>query len=75
MLHDKRLHYCLLFLTQREWAKEDGQSRTTDKYNSRKQNVKMVVNILINNKELFTINTQYISYAKIYARIEEETVS
>lgn len=74
MLHDKRLHYYFLFLMQREWAKEDGQSRTTDKYNSRKQDVKMVVNILINNKELFTINTQYISYAKIYARIEEETV-
>lgn len=35
----------------------------------------MVVNILINNKELFTVNTQHISYADIYTRIEEETVS
>lgn len=75
MLHDKRLHYCFLSLTRREWAEEDAQSRITDKYNSRKQYVKMVVNILINNKELFTVNTQYINYAKIYARIEEETVS
>lgn len=75
MLHDKRLHYSFLFLTQREWAEEDGQRRITEKYNSRKQDVKMVVNILINNKELFTVNTQYISYAYIYARIEKETVS
>lgn len=75
LLHDKRLHYCFLFQTQREWAEGDAQSRITDKYNSRKRDVKMVVNILINNKELFTVNTQCINYAKIYARVEEETVS
>lgn len=58
-----------------ERAEEAAQNGITDKYKSGKQTVKMVVNILINNKELFTVNTQHITYAEIYALIEEETVS
>lgn len=58
-----------------ERAEEAAQNGITEKYNSRRQAVKMVVNIFINNKELFTVNTQHISYDDIYTRIEEETVS